>query len=196
VAAAGGLAAFLSAAAPVNGTHSASIVTWTVVGAVVIGAASACLFAARGRPAWVRALLLGAAASLGFALTAATTKATTDALTAGPAQLFGTWPLYALTIVGLSSFVLMQRAFRAGPFAASQSTLILVGPFVSIVIGVILFHDSIDTTPGALLVEVPALVVMAVGALSLATSPLVSGVKDENDASGQLGSRRRKRTPT
>lgn len=195
-AASGGLAIFLIVAAPTNGTSHTPISTWLIAGGLVVAAAILCLVAARGRPAWGRAILIGAAASLGFALTAATTKAATDELTASAARLFTTWPLYALAVVGLTSFVLMQRAFRAGPFAASESAIVLVSPFVSIALGSVLFGDGIDTSAGALLVEIPALIVMAVGAVFLCASPLVSAVSDENDDSAALAGRRRRKVAT
>ena len=37
----------------------------------------------------------------------------------------------------------MQSAFQVGPFAASQSTLILVNPFVSIAVGHVLFGETL-----------------------------------------------------
>lgn len=191
LAAAGGLAVFLASAAPVSGERHPSIATWLIVGVIVGGTMAILLALSRGRAPWARALFMGAAASVGFALTAALTKAMTDALAAGWSTLFGTWPLYALTVVGLSTFVLMQRAFRAGPFTASQSTLILVNPFVSIVVGAVLFNDRVDTTATALALEVPALLVMVAGALVLCASSLVRGVHDEGTSTSWLAGRRR-----
>jgi len=40
---------------------------------------------------------------------------------------------------------LAQNAFHAGPIAASQSTLIMVDPLVSILIGIVLFGDQLRT---------------------------------------------------
>jgi hypothetical protein len=194
IAAAGGLAMFLVIAAPVSGTRHPSMNSWLAVAGVIGASMVILLTAARNRPPWARALLMGAAASVGFALTAALTKAMTDALTIGWSTLFGTWPLYALTFVGLGSFVLMQRAFRAGPFAASQSTLILVNPFVSIVVGAVLFNDRLTTSSAALALEVPALIVMVAGAVALCTAPLVRGVRDEQEGTSWLAGRRRWRS--
>ena len=67
----------------------------------------------------------------------------TDKLVAGWGPLFSSWQLYALAVIGLGSFLIMQAAFQVGPFAASQSTLILVNPFVSIVVGAVLYGESL-----------------------------------------------------
>ena len=50
-------------------------------------------------------------------------------------------------MIGLGSFVIMQSAFQVGPFAASQSTLILLNPFVSIVVGRVLFGEALPPGP-------------------------------------------------
>ena len=113
-----------------------------MTGAIVVGIVL--LFVAigsKGSPLR-RALSLGAGASVGFALLAAITKSMTDVLLRGIGPLFSSWQLYALALIGLGSFIVMQSAFQVGPFAASQATLILVNPFVSIVIGLSLIHIS------------------------------------------------------
>ena len=46
---------------------------------------------------------------------------------------------------GCSGLFLTQNAFHAGPLAASQSTLVLVDPLVSICLGIALYGDSLRT---------------------------------------------------
>ena len=182
--AAGGLALFLAAGAPTDGAGVPSARRWVEVAAtVLVVVAVVVLLARRGSPSR-RALLLGAAASTGFALTAALTKQMTDAAVLGLAALFTSWSTYALVVCGATSFFLMQSAFHAGPFAASQSTLILVNPLVSILIGAALFGEQFR--PGWLAhgAAIAGLVVMAIGVVGLASSPLIAGVHD--DAAGEL----------
>jgi hypothetical protein len=65
-----------------------------------------------------------------------------------------------------------------GPFTASLSSLILVNPFVSIVIGYVLFGESLRGGPLYISLEALSLVVMVLGALGLSTSSLVAGVHE------------------
>ena len=51
------------------------------------------------------------------------------------------WPFF-----GALAVFLAQNAFHAGPIVASQSTLVLVDPLASILIGIGLFGDNLQTT--------------------------------------------------
>ena len=85
----------------------------------------------------------------------------------------------------------MQSAFSVGPFAASQSTLILVNPFVSIAVGHALFGESMRGGAAFVALEALSLLVMVVGVVGLSTSPLVAGVRDEASHSHRLSGRGR-----
>ncbi len=175
-----GLALFLVVLAPTNGGRPPSTAGW-LEGGIAIGVAAAALtLAARRGPPWWRALSLGAAASVGFALTAAFTKAFSDAFNGGIAHVFETWPTYALVACGLCSVLLMQHAFHAGPFAAGQSTLILVNPFVSVALGALLYGERFSHDPASIALGLVGVVAFAVGGVGLCTSPLISGIHDED----------------
>jgi len=180
VATAVGLGVFLFISSPSAGSKVPSDALWLTVGVVILVVVAAFVLSARTGPAWRRALLLGAGASVGFALLSAITKSMTNLLIAGWGPLFSSWQLYALASIGLGSFVIMQSAFQVGPFAASQSTLILVNPFVAIVIGYVLFGETLRGGPLHVSLEVLSLAVMVIGAIGLATSPLVANVHDES----------------
>jgi hypothetical protein len=180
VATAVGLGVFLFISSPSAGSKVPSDALWLTVGVVTLVVVAAFVLSARTGPAWRRALLLGAGASVGFALLSAITKSMTNLLIAGWGPLFSSWQLYALASIGLGSFVIMQSAFQVGPFAASQSTLILVNPFVAIVIGYVLFGETLRGGPLHVSLEVLSLAVMVIGAIGLATSPLVANVHDES----------------
>jgi drug/metabolite transporter (DMT)-like permease len=184
----GGLSTFLTVLAPTNGGRVPGPGPWTAAGIAIVLASGALVAASRVGPPWWRALALGAAASVGFALTAALTKAFSVAFSGGIPHVLATWETYALCVAGLCSFLLMQHAFRAGPFAASQSTLILVNPFVSVALGALLFGESFPH--GAIHVAVGLLGVVAfgVGAVGLCTSPLISAIHDD-DAVQRLAGR-------
>ncbi|HEV3266926.1 MAG TPA: DMT family transporter [Acidimicrobiales bacterium] len=177
-AAALGLGAFLILAAPTVGTKVPTNGLWFAVTLSTVVCVLLFVVLARGGPAWRQALLLGAGASIGFALLSAITKSMTDVLVVGWGALFSSWQLYALCVIGLCSFVIMQSAFRVGPFAASQSTLILVNPFVSILVGHVLFGEELRGGPLFVSLEVLSLLVMVVGALGLSTSALMTTLHD------------------
>lgn len=174
LAAAVGLAGFLILSAPTVGSKVPTNGLWLGASLATVLCVAIFLVLARRGPAWRQALFLGAGASIGFALLSAITKSMTDVLVLGWGALFSSWQLYALCVVGLSSFLIMQSAFRVGPFAASQSTLILVNPFVSIFIGHLLYGENLRGGPLFASLEVLSLVVMVLGALGLSTSALMT----------------------
>jgi drug/metabolite transporter (DMT)-like permease len=186
-----GLGLFLAISAPTVGHRLPSNELWLVVGVttLVVGVVLV-LLAARG-PLWWRALLLGAGASVGFALVAAITKSMTNLLIAGWSPLFSSWQLYALCAVGLGSFLVMQSAFQVGPFAASQSALILLNPLISIVIGHALYGENLRGGALHTALEALSLIVLIVGALGLSTSSLVAKVHEETSTAHLLKGRGR-----
>jgi len=189
--AAGGLALFLAVANPQPGPVAPSNAAW-LIAFIVLGVPGVALIwsGRRGSPTW-RALALGAGASIGFALTAALTKSASDALATSWGTLLSTWQTYALVVIGVASFVVMQSAFHAGPFTSSQITLILVNPLVSILLGVALFKDSLRDGVGAIVLQIVGIAVMTLGAVWLATSPLLAGVRDEAPGEQLLAGRGR-----
>jgi hypothetical protein len=186
-----GLGVFLFISSPRVGSKVPSDALWLVVGAVVVGFVALFVVLGRRGPPWWRALLLGAGASIGFALLSAITKSMTNVLVTGWGALFSSWQLYAVAVIGLSSFVVMQSAFQVGPFAASQSTLILVNPFVAIAVGHVLYGESLRGGPLYATLEVLSLAVMVVGALGLSTSSLVAHVHEETPGTDLLRGRGR-----
>lgn len=186
-----GLGSFLAFSAPRLGTRVPDGATWIATSGVIVAVVLVfVVLGSKGSPLR-RALALGAGASVGFALLAAITKSMTDRLVAGWGPLFSSWQLYVIAVLGLGSFLIMQAAFQIGPFAASQSTLILVNPFISIVVGWILYGESVRGGPWYLSLEVVSLLVMVLGALGLSSSPLVAQVHNETSGDFLLKGRGR-----
>jgi uncharacterized membrane protein len=179
LAASAGLAGFLVFASPSGGNLTPSGIEWLEV-AIACGATIvvAVVLALRG-PRWWRAAMFGFAAAVGFAFTAALTKVVTDYIAADWASMFRHWETYALAICGVMSVFLAQNAYHAGPIAASQSTLVLVDPLASILIGVGLFGDQLRTSGAWGPLEALSLLVLFGGALVLCHSPLVSGANGD-----------------
>lgn len=181
-AAAGGLAAFLAAAAPGGGTAVPGADTWLTTSLAVLAVAAVAVLASRrGSPAR-QAGLLGAAAALLFALTAAFTKQVTVDVGQRWSGLFTHWHVYALALSGLLAVFLAQNAFHAGPVTASQTALVLVDPLASIAIGVNLFGDRLAADPARLVVETLGALLAVSGVVLLARSRLVAAVHGADDA--------------
>lgn len=192
MAAAGGLATFLVVAAPGGGNDMPTRHTWIVV-FVVIGVASAgCAALGFTGPRWFRAAMFGSAGAVLFALSAALTKQFTTLISQGWGHVFTDWVPYALVGTGVAGLFLIQSSFHAGPITASQAAITIIDPIVSVIIGVYLFHDHLDTAGWHLPVEVVAIVMVVVGVMVLCTSPLVAGAKDESGKGDKLARQSRR----
>ena len=195
--AAGGLAGFLWFADPTGGRLTPKNWEWLVVGGACLVAMSVATALALRGPRWWRAAMFGTASAVGFAFTAALTKIVTTYVSHDWAAVFRHWEAYGLVIAGLMSVFLAQNAFHAGPIAASQSTLVLVDPLASILIGIGLFGDNLQTSGYHGPLEALSLLLLFAGAFSLSHSPLVSGMKgDENEYHEMLSLRSRSRRVT
>jgi hypothetical protein len=186
-----GLGLFLAFSAGSPGTATPGDGRWLTVGIATAGVMAVFVVLGSSGPAWRRALLLGAGASVGFALLAAITKTFTNVLLNGWGAAFTSWPLYALAFIGAVSFVIMQSAFQVGPLAASQSSLILVNPFVSIIIGHALFHETLRGGPLYVSLELFSLAMMVAGAVGLSSSALIARVHDAAPEDSHLTGRGR-----
>ena len=177
VAVAGGLAGFLIFAAPGGGNVVPTTAEWLEVGLSCAGAAAIAVVLALRGSRWRRAALFGAASAVGFAFTASLTKVVSNYAAHDWASIVRHWETYGLAVCGVLSLFLAQNAFHAGPIAASQSTLVMIDPLASILIGVSLFGDQLRTSGAWGPLEAISLLVMFSGALLLCRSPLVRGAK-------------------
>jgi drug/metabolite transporter (DMT)-like permease len=183
---AGGLAGFLIFAAPGGGNQVPTGEEWLEVAFACAAAVGvAIILALRGSP-WRRAAMFGTASAIGFAFTASLTKVVSDYAAHDWASIVRHWETYALAGCGVLSLFLAQNAFHAGPIAASQSTLVMVDPLASILIGVSLFGDQLRTSGAWGPLEAISLVVLFLGAWTLCRSTLVRDVKGEEGEDANL----------
>ncbi len=135
-----------------------------------------------------RAALLGVAAGATFGLTAALIKGMTQTFASGGfGGLFTSWQLYAVIAAGGTGMFLVQSAMNAGRLLAAQPGLTLSDPVVSILWGVLIFHERVR---GGLYILLAALsgLIMAAAVIYLARSPLLSGpAADQEQAAGPPG---------
>jgi uncharacterized membrane protein len=183
-----GLSGFLYFAHPQYGMVPPPDWKWAIAGGASAAAIVICVMLALRGPAWWRSAMFGTAAAVGYAFTAACTKAVSDYAAADWTTLYRHWQTYALACFGALAVFLTQNAIHAGPIVASQSTLVLVDPLASILIGVALFRDDLHTSGAAGPLEALSLLVAFAGAFMLAHSPLISAMK--SGESQELLSRR------
>jgi hypothetical protein len=163
-----GLAAFLVVASPSEGTHVPSAGQWIwAVGSRGLVVVVLLALSRHGSPAR-RAALFGAATAVVWSVDAAFVKQTVDVLAhVGLLGLLAHWPLYAMIATGVLGTVLLQGAYAVGPLAASQATMLIVDPLASIALGIELFHEQLNTSPGYVLGAVASLAVLGAGVVML-----------------------------
>jgi drug/metabolite transporter (DMT)-like permease len=142
-----------------------------------------------------RAAVLSVAAGSTFGLTAALMKAMTGTVAGGFGHLFTDWPLYTMVAAGVLGFFLTQAAMNAGQLIAAQPGLTLSDPLISVLWGVLAFHEAVRQG-WYILGEVACAGVIVAGVVMLARSSLLaedrpSGGEQSARAEGQEGHRRR-----
>ncbi|MEU6669026.1 DMT family transporter [Streptomyces sp. NPDC046727] len=180
VALAGGLALFLLAAAPSPGRSTARPGDWLLGGGGALGAVVLLVLAARPSGGACRAALLGLASAVSFATTAALLKEAVGRLAHGPGAMFAHWSLYATLGAGLVAFLLLQSALAAGSLTASQPALTLGDALTSVVLGWVLFAESIHLGL-SLLPEAIGVALIGTGSIGLAHAPSVGGEWDAGE---------------
>jgi drug/metabolite transporter (DMT)-like permease len=158
-----GLVAFLVAAQPRAGVSEPSSLGWLGVAAGTVPVVAACVLLARRSRSSTRGVLLGIATGVLFAVTASLIKTLTGRFEADPLGVLTNWHLYALGVAGISAVVLNQNAFQGGRIAAPLTALTLVDPVASVVVGVTAFHERLSTSGPRLVVQLAAVVAMAIG---------------------------------
>jgi drug/metabolite transporter (DMT)-like permease len=125
----------------------------------------------RGGP--VRAAVLAVAAGSTFGLTAALMKAMTGTASGGLLHLFTGWPVYAMVATGGLGMFLTQSALNAGRLIAAQPGLTLSDPIISVLWGVLAFHEQVRQG-WYIIGEVACAGVMVAGVIMLARSPALA----------------------
>ena len=174
-----GLAGFLYFAAPGGGTEVPNNLGWIVVGGTATFFICVTVVATRWGPRWWKAAMFGSAAAIAYAFTAALIKTVSNYAANDWVTMLYHWQTYGVVAFGLLGLFLTQNAFHAGPLAASQSTLVLVDPLVSICLGIALYGDTLRTSGAYGPLEAISLLVMFMGAVFLSNSPLITGMKSE-----------------
>jgi drug/metabolite transporter (DMT)-like permease len=126
----------------------------------------------------VRASLTGIGAGLVFGIQDALTRQTLEAMQGNSITvLFSTWSAYALVGAGIVGIWLMQNAFSAAPLRASLPAIAAGEPLAGIALGIVVFGDRIQVSPGMLAIEAGGIAALIVGVVAVARSSAFSGLR-------------------
>lgn len=164
------LAGFLALAHPAGGRSGAPLSAWALVAIIFTAVCVPLALLGHRGPAARRAALLGTAAGLLFALSAALTKAVVHQLGTGLIHTLGSWELYALVGIGYASMTLNQLALNTGSLAATIASSSASDPIAGVVLGLALFHESLHLTGLRAVGVLGAFALALVGTVVLAES--------------------------
>jgi hypothetical protein len=170
-----GLTVFLFAGSPYGHAHGhthvpattswvAPVLVCAVVTIVLV------LFAQSGSPNR-RSAFFAAATGVTWALEATFIKATTDVIaSSGFEGALVRWPLYAFIVGGVGGLLCEQAALHLGPLKVSQPFIVIVDPIVSVVLGVWLYGEKLQSGVTHVVVAGVGFLVMCVGVVVLTQS--------------------------
>jgi drug/metabolite transporter (DMT)-like permease len=164
------LVVFLTIADPSGGRDDAPVGEWLIAGGICAAACVPLLILGRHGSPQRRAAALGIATGILFALSAALTKVVADQFDDGVFGIFVNWQLYALIVVGYASMTFNQLALNTGALAPAVATSMAFDPIASVVLGVTLLQESLDTQPLEILATLVSLAAAVVGMAILARS--------------------------
>ncbi|MEU6312708.1 DMT family transporter [Streptomyces sp. NPDC047014] len=140
-----GLGLALVAASPAGNRTDVPPARWVVaLSACAVVVALLAVTGLRRPPGRSRAVCLGAATAVCYALTAALMKSAVHVLDEhGLGAFLTTWETYAFGATGICALLLLEHAMQGGPLVASQPALTLGDASVSIALGVILYEEHL-----------------------------------------------------
>ncbi len=150
--------------------------------AIIAGIAYVSVHIGLSRRGNARATLTGLGAGLVFGIQDALTRQTLEILQGHPITVLLTaWPPYCLLATGIVGLWLMQNAFSAGPLHASLPTIAAGEPVAGIVLGILVFGDRIQISPGMLAIEAGGIAALIVGVVLVARSSAFGGLRKITD---------------
>lgn len=175
------LGAGLAAASPSGGTDQASTKVWITTLIVTAVFEAMVIIIGIRTSGNVRAAALGLAAACGYALTATLMKSTVAVLPRGAGAFFGSWQLYATAVAGVGALFLLQNGLQAGSLVAVQPPLTLGDALISASYGVTVYGENVQTGGWLLVVEIAAVIAVAIGCIQLSRSlSMVHGPEPAN----------------
>jgi drug/metabolite transporter (DMT)-like permease len=153
------------------------------VAAVIAGIAFVAVQAGHRRKGPWRAILTGLGAGLVFGIQDALTRQTLEILQGNSfTVLFSSWEPYCLLGAGIVGLWLMQNAFSAGPLHASLPAISAGEPVAGMVLGIVVFGDRVQISPGQLAIQAGGIAALIVGVVMVARSSAFAGLRKITDA--------------
>ena len=88
----------------------------------------------------------------------------------GIGAFFSSWQLYATAAAGVGALFLLQNALQAGTLVAVQPPLTMGDALISACYGVTVFGEEVRTGGWLLVVEIMAVITIAIGCVQLSRS--------------------------
>lgn len=168
-----GVGGFLAVANPTEGESGDAAVSWVVPLAVLAVVVVVSAVLATRTEGTRRAVVLAVAAGLAFGVSDAILKLLTDVADLdGMGQVLSHWSPYAWIIVSPLAFLMQQNAFHSAHIGASMPATSTLSPITAAFLGALMFDEQIRGG-WAIPLEVVFAVVLIVGVISLASSPLI-----------------------
>jgi len=164
-----GIIAFVVVGQPQGGTSQPAAQAWLVSGLVIVALMVLLAGLARPRRGAVAAALFATSAGIGFAFQAAVTKVFMTQIGYGLAAILSTWTTYALIASALAGFALQQSALKTGFLAPAMAACNASTLVMSVLLGVIVFQESLSNGQGRLLPALIGLALAIVGVVMLAS---------------------------
>ncbi len=159
-----GLVMFTLVGNPDAGVSSAPATEYlAAIVAVCIPSVLLVIYGTRAAPA-AKAAMFGVSAGLLFGLSASFAKTTIDQLSGGILDVLSHPEFYALVGIGLVAFVIQQLSLSTGQFAPAMAAVAVSNPAISVILGVLLFQESLTRPAWHVLVAVAALIAAFYGA--------------------------------
>jgi drug/metabolite transporter (DMT)-like permease len=144
-----------------------------------------CIHAGHRRSGPARATLTGVGAGLVFGISDALTRRTVQILDAHSFHgLLTSWPPYCLVAAALIANWLMQNAFNAAPLRSSLPAITAAEPLAGILLGIVVFGDTIDISVGMLALQAAGIAALVIGVIMVARAPVLSHLRHGPARSG------------
>jgi drug/metabolite transporter (DMT)-like permease len=172
-----GLLSATRSAKPI-GLSIGSFSHWPAAAVIAFVAFIAVQAGRRRPPGRTRAMLTGVGAGLVFGIQDALTRQTLEILqSSGISALFTVWAPYALVGAGATGIWLMQSAFSTGSLQVSLPAISAGEPLVGILLGVVVFGDRIQISPGMLAIQASGIAALVVGVILVGRAPALTALR-------------------
>lgn len=140
-----GLALYAIFGDPAAGNDSAPTDEWAVALLIVTVICVVLLLLGRRAEAMRKASFLGVMSGILYGTSACMVKEVTSQLdSGGVSDVLSHWQFWGMAIAGIVAFVVQQVSLREGFLATSVATVSVSNPIISVIIGIVLFEETLS----------------------------------------------------